>query len=65
LILIASVSIPFQLVTFLGLNVLLGIDRIGQFNLVDAFSQSFVLINAVAALIILGAGLPALVSLGA
>lgn len=63
LILIAAVSIPFQLITLLGLNVLLGIDRIGQFNLLDALAQSFVLVNTVAAIIVLGAGLPALVTL--
>lgn len=63
LILIATVSIPFQLITFLGLNVLLGIDRVGQFNLLDALSQAFVLVNTVAALVVLGAGLTELVAL--
>lgn len=61
LILIAAISIPFQLVTLLGLNVLLGIERIAQFNLLDALSQSFVLINALVALILLAAGLRLLV----
>lgn len=63
LIVIAALSIPFQLVTFLGLNVLLGIDRVGQFNLLDALSQAFVLLNTIAALIALGAGLTELVAL--
>ncbi|HKS27608.1 MAG TPA: oligosaccharide flippase family protein [Pyrinomonadaceae bacterium] len=63
LLLIAAVSIPFQLVTLLGLNVLLGIDRVGQFNLMDALAQAFVLVNTVAALVVLGAGLRALVAL--
>jgi O-antigen/teichoic acid export membrane protein len=63
LILIAAISIPFQLVTLLGLNVLLGIDRIGQFNLLEALSQTFLLANTVAALILAGAGLSLLVTL--
>lgn len=63
LILIAAVSIPFQLVTLLGLNVLLSIERIGQLNLMDALAQLLVLVNTVAALVILGAGLRALVTL--
>jgi O-antigen/teichoic acid export membrane protein len=63
LILIAAASIPFQLVTFLGLNVLLGIERVGQFNLMDALAQAFMLINTIAALLILGAGLRLLVAL--
>ncbi|MBD0373205.1 MAG: oligosaccharide flippase family protein [Pyrinomonadaceae bacterium] len=63
LIFIASISIPFQLVTLLGLNVFLGVDRIAQFNLLDAVSQSFILINTIVALLILAAGLPALVAL--
>lgn len=62
LILIAALSIPFQLVTLLGLNVLLGIGRIAQFNLLDALAQSFVLINAVLVLLLLKAGLHTLVS---
>ncbi|HYO90555.1 MAG TPA: oligosaccharide flippase family protein, partial [Pyrinomonadaceae bacterium] len=63
LILTAAASIPFQLVTFLGLNVLLGIDRVGQFNLMDALAQSFVLVNTVTALLVLGGGLPLLIAL--
>ncbi|HEV7843502.1 MAG TPA: oligosaccharide flippase family protein [Pyrinomonadaceae bacterium] len=63
LILTAIISIPFQLVTFLGLNVFLGIERIAQFNLLDAFSQSFVLVNAVVALVVLDSGLTVLVAL--
>jgi O-antigen/teichoic acid export membrane protein len=63
LILLAAISIPFQLVTFLGLNVFLAIDRVGQLNLLDAVSQCFVLVNAVVALLLLAAGLPLLVAL--
>jgi O-antigen/teichoic acid export membrane protein len=65
LVIIAALSIPFQLVTFLGLNVFLGIGRIAEFNLLDALSQSFVLINAILALLLLSAGLPLLVILNA
>ena len=61
LIIVASLSIPFQLVTFLGLNVFLGIERIAEFNLLDALAQSFVLINAILALLLLSGGLSLLV----
>lgn len=61
LILVAAVSIPFQLITLLGLNVFLGIGRIAQFNLLDALSQTLVLVNSVLALLILAAGLHELV----
>jgi O-antigen/teichoic acid export membrane protein len=63
LILVAALSIPFQLVTLLGLNVFLGVERIGQFNLLDALSQSLLLLNAVAALLLLREGLLTLVAL--
>ncbi len=63
LIVIAAASIPFQLIILLGLNIFLGMNRIGHFNLLDAAAQSFVLINAVVALIIFGEGLRVQVSL--
>ena len=47
LIEIAAISIPFQLLTLIGLNILLAVGKIRQFNLLDLASQSFVLINAV------------------
>lgn len=59
----AAASIPFQLVTLLGLNIFLGVGRITSFNLLDIAAQSFILINAVVALLLFGAGLWALVSL--
>ena len=46
LIHIAAVSIPFQLLTLIGLNILLAVGKVRQFNLLDLLSQSFVLINA-------------------
>jgi O-antigen/teichoic acid export membrane protein len=60
---IAAVSIPFQLLTLLGLNIFLAVGRIDRFNQLDVAGQSFVLINAVLALLLLGAGLWTLVSL--
>jgi O-antigen/teichoic acid export membrane protein len=46
LIQIAAVSIPFQLITLIGLNILLAVGKVRQFNILDLVSQSFVLINA-------------------
>jgi O-antigen/teichoic acid export membrane protein len=60
---IAALSIPFQLLILLGLNVLLAVDRIGQMNLLDCLAPVFSLLNATAALVILGAGLVTLVTL--
>jgi O-antigen/teichoic acid export membrane protein len=60
---LAALSIPFQLVTLLGLNIFLGLGRIGRFNLLEGLAQSFTLVNSVAALVVLGAGLWVLVSL--
>src|SRR6185295_774269 len=47
LIHIAAISIPFQLITLIGLNILLAVGKVRQFNILDLISQSFVLINAV------------------
>lgn len=47
LIHIAAISIPFQLITLIGLNILLAVGKVRQFNILDLVSQSFVLINAV------------------
>lgn len=63
LIRIAALSIPFQLVTLIGLNILLAIGKIREFNLLDLAAQSFVLINAVLALLVFKRGLDVLVSL--
>ncbi len=61
LVRIAAASIPSQLITLIGLNILLAVGKIRQFNLLDLVGQSFVLINAVVALIILRRGLATLV----
>jgi O-antigen/teichoic acid export membrane protein len=63
LVRIASVSIPFQLVTLVGLNILLAVGKIRDFNLLDLLAQSFVLLNAVTILILLGGTLKELVEL--
>lgn len=60
---VAAVSIPFQLITLIGLNVFLAVGRIEKFNLLDFAAQAFVLLNALVALVILNAGLATLVSL--
>jgi len=44
---VAAFSIPFQLITLIGLNILLAVGKVKQFNLLDLIGQSFVLINAV------------------
>lgn len=58
---IAAVSIPFQLLTLIGLNILLAVGKIRQFNLLDLLSQSFVLINAAIVSRMINAGLGTLV----
>ena len=63
LIRIASISIPFQLITLIGLNILLAVGKVKEFNLLDLAGQSFVLINAAVGLIVLNRGLGTLVTL--
>jgi O-antigen/teichoic acid export membrane protein len=63
LIRIAAVQIPFHLLTLIGLNILLAVGKIREFNLLDLIAQSFVLINALVTLIALNLGLDALVKL--
>jgi O-antigen/teichoic acid export membrane protein len=60
---IAAISIPFQLLTLLGLNIFLATGRIGLFNQLDMAGQSLVLVNALVALVMLGAGIWTLVTL--
>jgi O-antigen/teichoic acid export membrane protein len=61
LIRIAAFSVPYQLITLIGLNILLAVGKIREFNLLDLVGQSFVLINALIALVFLRRGLAALV----
>jgi O-antigen/teichoic acid export membrane protein len=63
LVRIAAISIPFQIATLIGLNILLALGKLREFNLLDLVSQSVVLINAVVILIVSGLGLDALVTL--
>ena len=63
LIRIASVQIPFLLLTLIGLNILLAVGKIREFNLLDLVGQSFVLLNALLVLIVLRQGLEVLVTL--
>lgn len=52
LITIVALSIPFQLLTLLGLNLLLAIDRIKLMNSFDAASSLLLLVNAIVVLVI-------------
>lgn len=61
LLYVAALSIPFQLITLIGLNVFLAIGNVREFNLLDLLGQTFVLINSLVVLIILQAGLNLLV----
>lgn len=63
LIRIAAISIPFQLITLIGLNIFLAVGRVRRFNLLDLAGQSFVMLNAFLALVILHRDLWTLVSL--
>ena len=63
LIRIASISIPFQLISLIGLNILLAVGKVKEFNLLDLAGQSFVLLNALVVLIVLNRGLGTLVTL--
>jgi len=62
LILIAAIAIPFQLLSLLGLNLLLAMDRIGQMNFLDSMLPVLILLNSIVVLFVLHAGLPVLIS---
>ena len=62
LLAIGAASIPFQLLTLLGLNVLLAADRIRQMNLFDSLAPALVLLNAIVVLVILRKQLAVFVS---
>jgi O-antigen/teichoic acid export membrane protein len=63
LLAIAAISIPFQLLFILNLNVLLALDRIRQLNLFDGLLPALVLVNAVIALVFLHKQLTFLIAL--
>lgn len=56
LIMAAAVALPFQLVTLLGTNALLGLHEIKRFNLLDASAQFALLLSAVLTLVVLRSG---------
>lgn len=60
---IGLLSVPFQLVTIIITNLFLAQGEVKRFNYLDFLNQSFVLINAVIALVILNSGLWTLVPL--
>jgi O-antigen/teichoic acid export membrane protein len=60
---IAAISIPFQLIIVLGLNLFLGINQIDRLNATEVANQLLLLLNAVLAVIVIGGGLRTLVSL--
>jgi O-antigen/teichoic acid export membrane protein len=62
LIMIAAVSLPFQFLLSLGLNVLLSMDRIRQMNFLDAMAPALALFNAILVLLVFGSTLKVLVS---
>jgi O-antigen/teichoic acid export membrane protein len=51
LVAIISISIPFQLITLLGLNLLLAVDRLRLMNYLDALSALLFFMNAIAVLV--------------
>jgi O-antigen/teichoic acid export membrane protein len=59
----AAISIPFQLLFILNLNVLLALNRIRQLNLFDGLLPALVLVNAVVALVLLHRQLTFLIAL--
>ena len=52
LLMIVSISIPFQLITLVGLNLLLAIDRIRLMNYLEALATLLFLCNAIAVLLL-------------
>jgi O-antigen/teichoic acid export membrane protein len=63
LVALAAAAVPFQLLTVLGLNVMLALGRVRRFNLLDLVGQTMLPVNAVVALVTLRAGLRSLVAL--
>lgn len=61
LILIVAISLPFQLVTLVGLNLLLAIDRIRLMNTLEASLTLILLLNAIVVLVLWRSNLIALV----
>ena len=62
LVIIAAISIPFQLVTLLGLNVFLAMGRIDRLNVMESVAQLLPFFNAIAILVLVSRGLGELVT---
>ena len=59
---IAAISLPFLLITLLGYHLLLAIDKVAQFNVLDGAAPLLVLFNAMVVLVVMRSGLITLVS---
>ncbi len=63
LVIIASISIPFQLLLLLNQYVLLGMNRVSQFNLLDAISQTVLVFNTLIVIFFINKNLDSIVIL--
>ncbi|MEK7722831.1 MAG: oligosaccharide flippase family protein [Acidobacteriota bacterium] len=63
LVIIASISIPCQLLLLLNQYILLGMNRVSQFNLLDAISQTILVLNALIAIFFINKNLDSIVIL--
>ncbi len=63
LVTIAAISIPFQLIILLGLNVFIALGKIDRLNVLETVGQFLPFLNAVVLLVLLGSGLFGLVTL--
>lgn len=57
------VAVPFYLVIIYAFNLFLALNDVAKYNVIELATQSFVLINAVVVLVILGGGVELLVAL--
>ena len=63
LVIIAALSIPFQLITLLGLNVFIAMGRIDRLNVMESVAQLLPFFNAIGILVLFNRGLDELVTL--
>ncbi len=62
LVIIAAISIPFQLITLLGLNVFIAMGRIDRLNVTESVAQLLPFFNAIGILVLVNRGLGELVT---
>src|SRR5688572_10269389 len=62
LVIIAAISIPFQLITLLGLNVFIAMGRIDRLNVMESVAQLLPFFNAIGILVLVKRGLDELVT---